>query len=74
MHTSTRHVGLALALSAGLACGGAAQEPLALGAAAPDFSLTGATRGGILPAPVSLADLRDQTVVIAFFYRARTKG
>jgi len=28
----------------------------------------------VLAAPVRLADLRDKTVVIAFFYRARTKG
>jgi hypothetical protein len=37
-------------------------------------SLAGASRDGIMPGPVRLSDLRDQTVVIAFFYRARTKG
>ena len=55
----------------------AAQErptPLAVGAVAPDFALTGATREGVLERPVRLADFRDQTLVIAFFYRARTKG
>lgn len=52
----------------------AAQEPLALGAVAPDFSLPGATRAGVLAAPLRLADLRDKTVVIAFFYKAKTKG
>ncbi len=48
--------------------------PLAVGDLAPDFSLTGATAGGILERPVRLSDFRDQTVVIAFFYKARTKG
>jgi peroxiredoxin len=51
-----------------------APTPLAVGAKAPDFALVGAGRGGVGPAPVRLSDLRDQTVVIAFFYRARTKG
>jgi peroxiredoxin len=51
-----------------------APTPLAVGAEAPDFSLAGAGRGGVKPAPVRLSELRDQTVVIAFFYRARTKG
>ncbi len=51
-----------------------AQDPLAVGAVAPPFALTGATRDGILPAKVQLADLRDKTVVIAFFYQAKTKG
>lgn len=48
--------------------------PLAEGQAAPDFSLPGATRAGPLSSPVHLADLRGQTVVLAFFYKARTKG
>lgn len=48
--------------------------PLAVGATAPDFTLAGATREGALPGPVRLRDLRDQTVVIAFFYRAKTRG
>ncbi len=52
----------------------AAPAPLAIGAAAPDFVLAGATREGVLPAPVRLSDLRDHTVVIAFFYRAKTRG
>ena len=51
-----------------------APRPLAVGDAAPDFALTGATRAGVLPRPVRLSDFRDQTVVIAFFYRARTSG
>ena len=69
--------GAALALAIA-AIGGAAQEapppPPAVGQVAPDFSLRGATRYGLLAAPVKLSDFRGKTVVIAFFYQARTKG
>lgn len=41
---------------------------------APDFALAGATRYGLLQRPVHLADYRGKTVVLAFFYQARTKG
>ncbi|HXG43759.1 MAG TPA: hypothetical protein VNJ71_03265 [Gemmatimonadales bacterium] len=51
-----------------------APTPLAVGDPAPDFVLRGATRDGVLEQPIRLSDFRDQTVVIAFFYRARTKG
>lgn len=54
----------------------AAQEPkpLEVGAPAPDFVLPGATSDGVLGSPIRLSDFRDKTVVIAFFYRARTRG
>jgi peroxiredoxin Q/BCP len=58
-----------------------AQQPAAapapvitVGSIAPDFTLRGATRYGLLANPVRLSDYRGQTVVIAFFYKARTKG
>ena len=41
---------------------------------APDFTLAGSTRYGLLKTPVTLADYRGRTVVLAFFYQARTKG
>ena len=41
---------------------------------APDFTLAGATRYGLLKTPVRLSDYRGRTVVLAFFYQARTKG
>lgn len=44
------------------------------GQVAPDFSLTGATRFGILREPVRLSDFRGKTVVLAFFFKARTRG
>ena len=54
-----------------------AQQPapvITVGSVAPDFTLRGATRYGLLANPVRLSDYRGQTVVIAFFYKARTKG
>ena len=58
-----------------------AQQPAAsgnpppeVGSPAPDFALPGATRYGVLRDSVHLSDFRGKTVVLAFFYRARTKG
>jgi hypothetical protein len=48
--------------------------PLEVGAVAPDFSLRGATRYGVLANPIRLSDFKGKTVVLAFFYQARTKG
>ena len=48
--------------------------PPEVGTLAPDFQLPGATRYGLLRDPVRLSDFRGKTVVLAFFYRARTKG
>jgi thioredoxin-dependent peroxiredoxin len=66
-----------------LACPAAAQQPqqpaaqpvgLAGGEVAPDFTISGATRYGVLRDPIRLSDFRGQTVVLAFFPKARTKG
>lgn len=61
-----------------------AQQPAAPAAAvvagpavndvAPDFTVAGADRYGLLKTPVRLSDYRGRTVVLAFFYQARTKG
>jgi peroxiredoxin Q/BCP len=56
------------------AASAAAPEPLAVGAVAPDFALTGATRFGVLANPVHLSDFKGKTVVLAFFFKARTRG
>jgi hypothetical protein len=45
-----------------------------VGSVAPDFTLPGATRYGRLQNPVTLSDYRGETVVLAFFFQARTKG
>ena len=47
---------------------------LAVGEMAPDFELPGATRYGVLDQPVRLSDYRGETVVLAFFFRVRTRG
>jgi len=58
-----------------------AQQPAApatptpeVGTMAPDFTIAGATRFGLLRDSVRLSALRGQTVVLAFFFQARTKG
>jgi cytochrome oxidase Cu insertion factor (SCO1/SenC/PrrC family) len=78
---------LAVATTASLVTGGEvalAQQTAAPAAAvpagpavndvAPDFTLAGADRYGLLKTPVKLSDFRGRTVVLAFFYQARTKG
>jgi peroxiredoxin Q/BCP len=45
-----------------------------VGDVAPDFTLRAATKDGVMPKPLHLADFRGQTVVLAFFPKARTKG
>ena len=45
-----------------------------VGQQAPDFTISGATRFGILRDSIRLSDFRGQTVVLAFFPKARTKG
>ena len=45
-----------------------------VGAMAPDFALPGATRHGVLQEPVRLSDYEGETVVLAFFFRVRTRG
>jgi len=45
-----------------------------VGAEAPDVALTGATRHGVLRDKVRLSDYRGETVVLAFFFRVRTRG
>jgi len=51
-----------------------AQTMPKVGDIAPDFSLPGATKGGLTDKPIHLSDLKGQTVVLAFFPKARTKG
>jgi len=47
---------------------------LEVGVVAPDFAIPGATRYGTLKAPVRLSDYKGKTVVLAFFFKARTRG
>jgi hypothetical protein len=45
-----------------------------VGTIAPDFTLPAATRYGVLRDPITLSAYRGKTVVLAFFFKARTKG
>ena len=73
---------LAFAALLGPAAIARAQQPAApqpqtgpkVGEEAPDFTLPGATRYGLLRDPVKLSALRGRTVVLAFFFKARTRG
>ena len=69
---------LAGATALGAAVPAAAQEAganlLGIGEMAPDFELPGATRYGLLQESVRLSDYRGETVVLAFFFRVRTRG
>ena len=47
---------------------------LPVGAMAPDIEVAGGTRHGVLAESVRLSDLRGETVVLAFFFKARTGG
>jgi cytochrome oxidase Cu insertion factor (SCO1/SenC/PrrC family) len=78
-HPRSRLALVALLLTAASAA--SAQQPAAaatappeIGTMAPDFTLPGATRYGVLRDPVKLSDFRGKTVVLGFFYKARTKG
>lgn len=58
----------------GGATGASAPSAPDVGQEAPDFTARGATRYGVLGEPVKLSDFRGKTVVLAFFFKARTKG
>jgi hypothetical protein len=81
MNRLLKPLGLAVAVTA-LGRPGAAraqqaaaqQPPLEVGAVAPDFALPGSTRFGRLQQPVRLGDYRGKTVVLAFYFRSRTRG
>ena len=66
---------LAGALGVGVAGGVSAQENdfLAEGTMAPDIEFVGATRYGVV-GDLNLSAFRGETVVLAFFFRARTRG
>ena len=65
--------GLFLAAAAPLS-GQETGDPLPVGTEAPDFALTGATADGVLPEAIGPTEFRNQTLVIAFFFRARSSG
>lgn len=80
MHSLVRRLSAIVPIAA-LAAAAGAQQPAptqptgpAVGQPAPAFTLAGATRYGLLRDSIRLSDFRGQTVVLAFFPKARTKG
>jgi peroxiredoxin Q/BCP len=81
-HPSSRLMAAALVALCATAASAHAQQPPAtptyvspeVGALAPDFTLPAATRYGVLRDSIKLSDYKGKTVVLAFFFRARTKG
>ncbi len=68
---------LGATLALGAPVPGAAQagpDFLEVGEMAPDFEVAAATRYGVIDQPVKLSDLRGETVVLTYFFRARTRG
>jgi len=49
-------------------------ELIEVGTMAPDFELVGATRHGVLRDQIKLSNYLGDTVVLAFFFRVRTRG
>lgn len=76
LYVSRAALGLA-ALFAAIVPSVSAQEtgsPLPVGTPAPDFALVGASADGVLGDSIRPTDFRGQTLVIAFFFRARSSG
>ena len=71
-------VGAALALTLAAprarAQDAAARTAPAIGQEAPGFTGLGATRHGRVADPIRLSDYHGKTVILAFFFRARTSG
>ncbi|MFQ5704479.1 MAG: hypothetical protein ACE5HT_10710 [Gemmatimonadales bacterium] len=63
-----------LAIASSAAAQNETGTPLQVGEMAPDFAIPGATRYGVLRDPIKLSDFRGKTVVLAFFYKVRTRG
>ena len=68
---------LVFGMSIGTPSDAAAQEGsgfLSVGEMAPDIQVTGSTRYGVVSEVLNLSDFRGETVVLAFFFRARSGG
>jgi cytochrome oxidase Cu insertion factor (SCO1/SenC/PrrC family) len=69
-----RWAAVALCLGTTTPAQGQQEQGPPVGQRAPDFTLPAATRAGVQKRPVRLADFKGKTVVLAFFYKVRTKG
>jgi peroxiredoxin Q/BCP len=63
-----------VSLTLGLSASAAAQGALKVGDVAPDFTVTAVTATGTDAKPFRLSEHRGETVVLAFFPKARTPG
>ena len=59
---------------AGAQAAPAALTPLKVGEMAPDFTVTVVTAAGVVAKPFKLSEHKGETVVLAFFPKARTSG
>lgn len=67
----------AIALAVGVPSSLAAQQAESgpkVGEMAPDFTLRGVGKDGPLREAITLSQRRGETVVLAFFFKARTRG
>jgi peroxiredoxin Q/BCP len=80
LHRNATVAAAALAISLSFAQAQAPAQPAQpeqgpkVGDMAPDFTLGGATKDGVIRTPVTLSKFHGQTVVVAFFPKARTRG
>ncbi len=65
---------VATALPASATAQDAMVPALKVGDMAPDFTLPASTAAGVAKTPLHLKEMRGETVVLAFFPRARTSG
>lgn len=78
-NTSVRLATMAAAvvLAVGVPSVGGAQQAETgpkVGDVAPDFTLRGVTKDGPIREAIKLSSYKGNTVVLAFFFKARTKG
>lgn len=67
----------AIALAVGVPSLGVAQQAETgprVGDVAPDFTLRGVTKDGPVREAIRLSSYKGNTVVLAFFFKARTRG
>ncbi|MCC6928006.1 MAG: redoxin domain-containing protein [Gemmatimonadaceae bacterium] len=70
----TMAAAIALAVAPSAAVAQQAETGPRVGDLAPDFTLRGVTMDGPMKEAITLSSYRGNTVVLAFFFKARTKG
>ncbi len=70
----TMAAAVALAVAPSVAVAQQAESGHKVGDVAPDFTLRGVTMDGPMKEAIKLSSYKGNTVVLAFFFKARTKG